>query len=445
MPNQFTSQLLQSSFRGVPFAIRDESITEAGNKLVLHEYPNSNVRHVENLGQIPPKFRIDAFVFGNNWKRDAANLQRALEDATAGRLVLPVLGAFTVYALPYSLLSTQQRLGVIGFQLAFVSGVAETGQPVAQDTTESVLDAADTAREAIQEEFAGKWKIPKFSLNSLVATYDITSLVDKVSMQVSSVVETTDEIITQAESIKRDVFVLSRDSEALAGALFAISRTPASFFQGIANSLTRTVTNIGNIFTLVGFGSELSTSLTYIATKPQTPLIDDLTPNADIALWQENTAERIKRNDNRRLIVNACRIASLILAYEQTAASEYLTKQEVQEIRKQLEDIYNTIVLASCIECNYLQTFENVRRTLEIVRNRALSVLAIKEQQSYNIETRERIEPISSIALAYKLYAEDVPSGRLLLDRASLIRNLNLDKPALQLSGDVQIFTREGD
>lgn len=443
MSNPITQELLQSSFRGIPFCVRSESITEKGSKLVLHEYPDSTIRHVENLGKIPPKFRVEAFVTGENWLINARNLQTALDDPSIGRLVLPVLGAFDVYALPYSVESDQKTLGEMVFILNFAAGESELGQEIGEVTVEEVFDAGDDVRVELEKEIEKRWQVPKVNSNAAVGQYDIRSLLDKVSSSVAQVVDFTDETISKSEEIKRNIVGFSRNSTALAGALFALKEVPASFFQSIANSLSHNLTNIGNIFSLFGFGSELSTSLTYIYTEPEIPLIDDITPSPDISLWQETTYERILRNQNRRLLVNAVRIAALTLAYEQCAAADYLTKLEVRNIRSQLEIIYQTIVLDVCADCNYLQNIETVRRQIDVMRQKALAVLDKKEQQAYNIESRELLDSISVVALTYNLYAEEIQNGRLLDRTVGLVRDLNLELPALQFSGDIEIFSRQ--
>jgi hypothetical protein len=443
MSNIYLQSLNEGSFRGVPFSIRKESITEKGARFVLHDYPDSTIRHVENLGQIPPKFSVDAFVHGPDWLMDSRNLQAALDNPERGRLVLPVLGAFNVYALQYRINSDQKSLGELSFQLTFAAGESELGQEAGVVSAEEVFDAGDDVRVQLESEIAKQWRPATVSTNADVDQYDIRSLVDKVTSQTKSVITRSDELTSKAEEIKRDVTYLARNGDALAGALFALKEVPASFFQSIANSLTHTLTNIGNIFTLIGFGSELSTSLQYIATDPVTPLIDDLTPTPDIALWPETTGTRILRNLNRRLLVNATRIAALTLAYEQCAAADYLTKQEVRDIRSQLETIYQTIILDACISCDNLQNIETVRRSLDIIRQKALLLLDTKEQQAYNIESRELLEPTSVVALAYRLYAERIQNGRLLDRTVGLVRDLNLSLPALQFSGELEIFSRQ--
>lgn len=442
MSNAYITGLLQSSFRGVPFFLRRSSVTDKGNKLVLHEYPDSTFRQVESLGQIPPKFTVEAFVSGKAWLQDSAALQAALDDPEIGRLILPVIGAFDVYALPYTIDDDQTALGEITFRLSFAAAQAEAIQPVPDATPSSVFDAGDEVRATLQTQVADRWTEPSVATNSAVAKYDLRSLADKISATMAPVLTTSQDIISKTEQIKRDIVYLTNNADQLAAALFALKEVPAGFFQLLANQLNHTATNIENILGLADWGSELTTSLQYIVTEPDTPLVDDIKPNGQIPEWEETSWIRVERNQNRCLLANAARIAVLTLAYEQAAAADYQTQREVVEIRKRLEQIYDNIVLDEYVGCSELQELTDIRRALDTMRRRALAVLALKEQQAYRIDTRELMERLDIVTVAYRLYADDIKYGTQLEDAVNLIRNLNIESPVLELHGFIDIFNR---
>lgn len=80
------AKLLPGSFRGVPFSVLTESISEGGPRIVLHEYPNSKRRYVENLGSIPFKFRLEVVIQGEDWRERSNQLLQALNQEGPGRL-----------------------------------------------------------------------------------------------------------------------------------------------------------------------------------------------------------------------------------------------------------------------------------------------------------------------------------------------------------------------
>src|SRR3989304_6773530 len=111
MTDVYTQRLAQASWRGVVFSVRSEDLPSGGRKTALHEFPNSDERFVEDLGEIPQRFTVTAFVHGLDWLERGQALENALRTAGPGRLVLPTFGAWTVWALPYSKTASQTSVG----------------------------------------------------------------------------------------------------------------------------------------------------------------------------------------------------------------------------------------------------------------------------------------------------------------------------------------------
>ena len=58
-----------ASFRGARFLIKSHS-TSGGRKTVNHEYPNSDRRFVEDLGELQETFSIQGIIHGDNYSLD---------------------------------------------------------------------------------------------------------------------------------------------------------------------------------------------------------------------------------------------------------------------------------------------------------------------------------------------------------------------------------------
>jgi prophage DNA circulation protein len=56
-----TKKLRIASFKGVEFHYQDSTI-DGGRKTVTHEYPDSRIRYVEDLGQLEKTFSITAII-----------------------------------------------------------------------------------------------------------------------------------------------------------------------------------------------------------------------------------------------------------------------------------------------------------------------------------------------------------------------------------------------
>lgn len=128
--------ILPASFREVPFSIRGASVT-GGRFNVVHEFPKSDRRFVEDMGLNNKLFSIDdAFVSGDNVqdKRDA--LIAALDKEGPGLLVHPYFGNIIVNSGPYTSNQSNTSIGVIDFSLEFIfSGVGASTTTVDGVTT----------------------------------------------------------------------------------------------------------------------------------------------------------------------------------------------------------------------------------------------------------------------------------------------------------------------
>lgn len=141
------ARLRPASFRGVPFGVEAES-GSAGRRGRVHEYPFRDMPYTEDLGRRARRWRIQAFVIG-----DDADLQRdalisACEVKGAGELIHPTLGNLQVQVDPDTPIEWVERWDegrVIAVQLAFV----EPGQlqfPTAgDDTQEATRSSASDA------------------------------------------------------------------------------------------------------------------------------------------------------------------------------------------------------------------------------------------------------------------------------------------------------------
>ena len=185
-------KLLPASFKDVPFLVRAEAQTEGGRRLVLHDYPNSNKRFIEDLGRIPNKFSITAFVTGHNFQYNADRLEAVLKESGAGVLVMPTFGRANLYALPYKKDTSQQAVGEIKFELTFIAGTAFSGPISSPDSPETVYVKGDAVREKTAESLETLWKEPKETTNAISAEYDLKEYARAIGKLVTAIDEPVD-------------------------------------------------------------------------------------------------------------------------------------------------------------------------------------------------------------------------------------------------------------
>jgi prophage DNA circulation protein len=137
------ARLRAASFRGVPFIV-DESAGAGGRRLVTHEFPLRDDAYTEDLGKLPRRFRLRAFVIDAN-ESSYLDLRDALIDAcegfsTAATLVHPTHGDIVCRA---GVLNWQEHLtdsfGWCDFNLEFVQDGPQPSPLSADDTASALL------------------------------------------------------------------------------------------------------------------------------------------------------------------------------------------------------------------------------------------------------------------------------------------------------------------
>lgn len=145
----------KGSFRGVPFRTEEQETT-GGRRGALHEFPQADKPVWEDLGRGARHYHIDCHITGTDYPAGADALADALDEAGAGTLVHPWLGAMQV-AVPEGGWSRRDSTidgGIAWFSIDFV----ESGLPVpataTTDTQALAQAAADDAAAAVPESMA---------------------------------------------------------------------------------------------------------------------------------------------------------------------------------------------------------------------------------------------------------------------------------------------------
>lgn len=112
-------RLRHASFRGVAFGVLDYS-TAGGRRVVLHEYPFQDENYPEDLGQVSGKYRITAFMVGDDHDLNADALEEALLKPGKAVLVHPRHGTLDVQLLTYDRSESTEKGGMTKFSLELV-------------------------------------------------------------------------------------------------------------------------------------------------------------------------------------------------------------------------------------------------------------------------------------------------------------------------------------
>lgn len=184
--------LHQATFKGAAFYWRRIS-TELGKKSVSHNYPGTAKRFVEDMGQLPKIFTIEASVAGgvggNQYFQNKQALEQALSSPGPGYLVHPTYGRVLVTAKPATCTEENTRLGEARYSLTFEKS-DEQARPIG--TTANLREVEIKRAQAIDQVVqvsADEWQVPESpSVFDMVAqkVRDLSDQMNKAAADISA-------------------------------------------------------------------------------------------------------------------------------------------------------------------------------------------------------------------------------------------------------------------
>lgn len=112
-------QLQPGSWRGVGFVL-DAGGTAAGRRVAIHEYPYRDDAWAEDLGKLPRRFSIQAYLVGDDVYQQRDAMVAACEQAGAGTLVHPTLGSIQCVLLEFQSTDRRERGRYVEVQFSFI-------------------------------------------------------------------------------------------------------------------------------------------------------------------------------------------------------------------------------------------------------------------------------------------------------------------------------------
>jgi prophage DNA circulation protein len=164
------NQVQPGSWRGVGFVL-DAGELHAGRRLAIHEYPYRDTAWAEDLGKLPRRFNVQAFLVGDDVFSQRDQMVAACEQPGSGTLVHPTLGSVEVVLLDFSVTDRRERGRVVEVMLQFILASDVRFPSSAISTGDAITSAAGALNLASQGDLAG--------------TLDALRIVPSVSKQVS--------------------------------------------------------------------------------------------------------------------------------------------------------------------------------------------------------------------------------------------------------------------
>lgn len=403
-------RMYNTNYKGFDFLFLSET-TESGKKTVAHEYPNSNRRFTEELGEIPPKFSMSTVVYGTIDKR--IEFENVLRSKGTGQLSHPFYGVIdNVMATTYTVNSTQKEVGVFNFSINFEVSSTDFVHVITTIDEQTVSKNAVDVREEIYDDFSGSYEVPETVSGFDAVVESVTEAFDTIKSNIKDIINPIQEKAAEFNSVVND----------------AISNvnTIVQNAETLKNTFSSVYTSVLNIVDIPNKLENYWNSLLSYKSVLGIPLSNAL---------KRDTSRRIEISNNVSLIEEQVRLVALISTYEVIAYKELKTSNEINESKEFLNEQYE-INLNDNIDNDGLLLIDNLdtRNAFATLKNNTTEILNDKLVNSWKISTLNSNLSSFSI-LSYKYYNS--------IDNIDTIINMNENLNSSGFRRDVDILISE--
>jgi len=363
----------------VRFYARNAEMPELGRKTVVHEYPNSDNRYVEDLGKNSGKYVLDIEIqetTASAYKRSRNALMKALETQGIGVLTHPTLGKKKVVPQPASMSEDFiTENGVVGFRITFL---------------ESTLNIFPTSTEGNQGFLANLYD-KTFGNNESILGQALDYYNKNIELwnqgrdSLQENTQTINNVVSTTNGVADEVAAFSADIKDLSSSIITLMQTPTNLarrFTTIYNSIA-TITDDFNIMTnivLQIFGSSDRTKIT----------------GSSALITQLNT--------NKIALANYTDVACLTIAYLATTNITFTSQSDIDSMLARLNEAFETLDPDSVNEDVYYD-LQEMRTQNRLLLQNARATLP------YYVSLRTNLIPTA--VLAYNLYGDSTRSDEL--------------------------------
>jgi prophage DNA circulation protein len=392
MATSLSKDLRPASFRGVPFQV-DASELEVGRRVEVHEYPQRDKPHAEDLGRLARGINVDGFVVGADYLAQAKRLSDALEEAGPGALVHPWLGDMMVSLRgdPVRVMFNTQ-LGYARISMSFVEA-GELVFPVAGSSTPSVTRLAASELEAAAvTDFANSFTVDGYQ--DFVATNAAAGLTGAVDVVSGSKVPGMDAFgyATQGAAMLSDVLSMVSNPLLLANTVVS--------YLGVASY-------VGNLDPYVSAG------------KGWVSLAQSLVRMAQLAGFLPPAAPTVYTPSRQQAYVNSRAINALFrqVLLAQAVGASSVASASVYDDSKLLRDR-----LTAAMDAESLTASDGAYTALQAARSAVWQDLTDRSRDGARLTSRTPSETVPALVLAYDLY-EDASRDAEICTRNAAVRH----------------------
>lgn len=309
-------QLQRASYKGFPFLVRSVR-TQGGQKTASHEFPGSDKRSVQDLGQRPDVFTVDAIVHGDDYIADVSRLKQILSEGGFGDFVHPSQGTFSVKATGFLLVESDAEKGIARFEINFSTASPDV-QPVArQSNVGAISRQTETVKSALKDRITTDYNVN-------------ASLFGNFTDAINQVTQIADAFDGNARLF---AFGLS-DLETLGVPGLATFVRSIKDFREAATSLAQTPSKMANdLFNLFDTldGVQVTSGNSFRELIGFFDFGDDDTPN------KNDTFGLIERTTSRDIIRSSVQAGALAEAFREASLIEFQSIPEIETVADNLE------------------------------------------------------------------------------------------------------------
>jgi prophage DNA circulation protein len=399
-------KLYQAKWKGIKFIV-DSITSTGGQKTIIHEYPNSNVRTIESLGLFNREFEVKAIISGAGYFELKKRLTYVLSKPGKGTFTHPFDGDIDCYVDGnYSIEETDRSLGasIITFKLVVAE---EKKNPLAIENNPAAIakkcnDCNKTLAAGVSNGFPSDGFFPT----------NVKKVLDKTK-SISTFITDKKKVFQQS---KDTVSGVQREIDNFVGDVASLINQPAQLgvrivglYQSVTTLYTVPKERLEAMFQFFGFGDTD---------------VDNPEPTT-FARQQANSAINTLNST-----MNACALSE---AYRAAITVDYESVDEVESAQNALEKQYRNVFggvnindyseVSLTIET--ISAFEDLRSSMQIyMNNKHLNAPRIVSVYSENIPAQ---------VLSYQYYGNSYQASRILSIN-------NLSEPSF-VEGDTNLLT----
>lgn len=315
--------------------------TEGGQKTVVHEFPGSDKRNVQDLGRAPDSFTISAIITGNrrgggreggvihgeNYVEDVAAFKNLLSAGGFRDFIHPTQGTFKCKVTTFSLTEDDAEQGAAKFEFTLLTADVQAAPLATISNVSAVSRRTENVKRSLESNIEEEY---------IVTTSFIGNLTDSIN-QINEISFEFRNNATQFTPDQAELSSFIRSVEAFQDNAIRLAQTPS-------------VLGLSLMALFDSFDQIQLTAATETTTLSQ---LNRVTPLAQLIRFfdfgdndipnKNDTAGLIQRTNNRDILRLGVQTGALAEAYREASLVDFRTVDDINEVNDVLDAQYQKV------------------------------------------------------------------------------------------------------